>query len=121
MFRQYIILLTLVFIQGCGAVFSNPKNPTHLSTCEYWPATVDVGLMLALGGVTTGLYEGKVLEDETDRYIALGVGIMYTVALLMSAATGYAEYGQCKGYLPLIQDTVEELKKPDNWLGRQKE
>lgn len=114
--KSKILILAFILLQGCAAIFSNPANSTYLNSCEYWPPTVDVGLMLALGGVTTGLYEYKVIENETDMYIALGVGIMYTIVLMMSAATGYAEYGHCKGYLPLIKNSVEELKKPDNWL-----
>jgi len=100
---------------------TNQDSPLKLNSCKLWPPTIDVGLSIVAGGANLIVYKSNEIKNPAIRDAIAYTGIMYTAIILLSGLAGYAEYAYCKGYLPLIQDTVEEPKKPDNWLGRQKE
>ena len=114
---RHILLIVCFILSGCSAVFSNQASPVHLNTCEYWPATVDLAILVTAGVALNIIDQTDVMDDPTDEMIILGVGTMYTLAFLMSAMTGYAEYAQCQGYIPLFQENIRTLKDPYNWIG----
>ena len=96
-------LVFLLFCSGCSVVFTNQESPLKLDRCQFWAPTIDTVLAGVTITTSAAVYDARIEKDPTNRDVMLYVGTMYASMLAISALSGFAEYGECRGVFPIYK------------------
>jgi hypothetical protein len=103
--KKLVPLLMVAMFCGCSAIATSPALPIDVPQCRIEYPIIDALVGVAIiTVVSTVSGTGAVSDDPQANAVILGTGLMYGVSHLMSSIEGWAQYGECKGALPLYPE-----------------
>lgn len=97
-----LLLLPIVFTFGCSVAFNNKGSPIRYDQCKLWAPVTDSVLTAGAASATYMVFDQNIPKESDEKFIAMGMGMMGVIFFALSTYSGYMEYAECKGALPIF-------------------